>query len=657
MTERNIQSNHRQIMVIEDKFRNDQIWKHPLFKSDLELITQTRVKNPSKLKLLHAHTQTFIQRAQEKASVVSFSIIITYPLDKDYIESWVLMRFRISEILKTLYQFPIYSLLLTIEIHKNKNKDKDEKKRRLTHETRLKGRPHLHMCLMLYNDFLCPSLSLLEESLQGISTLNFDLQVQQLVPDDSTRGLFNIKNWFIYCLKEAKDQTSQRFLKKYLNITSSSFLYSGHKESFNACANLTSIFNQCDFNLQHLSEYSHMLANGWPLPQTNSYNQLPFVPQTSSEVLKVTLFLDAMLKHLNIAIWPDKIHLCKLKQGAKATWEEFMELSELYTFIIKQFPIKTQELLMQSRAFNIYTRDYKKLNFSFLPQVTIAGYLVELLDGIYNLRTTDLTPHSDTDLGLVSCSSFWPNTTFQDLPWPKQCFDIISRLRFVKEPNVYYERGKIFQIEMKTDYSAVIEFAFSFSNIFRPKQQNDRVLFLEGPPGAGKLVIIELILRSVLHNSSIGIFSNVKNEYQFTQLKNKIVGIANEFSPEYINLPDLKLLLEGAPMNISEKFMPIVQINTPGTPLLHMILISNDNAPMDPAIKRRIIEFYLHFPLKLFTRQEQIEHHNEIKRTAFPFVLLMSAITAQVRFKQNPVIPMKWRSPYNKLLAKIADNV
>ena len=105
----------------------------------------------------------------------------------------------------------------------------------------------------------------------------------------------------MYCLKEAKDQTSQRFLRKYLNTTSSSFLYSGYKESFDACANLTSIFNQCDFNLQHLSEYSHIVSNGWPLPETSSYNQLPFVPQTKSEVVKVTLFLDAILKHLNIA--------------------------------------------------------------------------------------------------------------------------------------------------------------------------------------------------------------------------------------------------------------------------------------------------------------------------------------------------------------------
>ena len=64
----------------------------------------------------------------------------------------------------------------------------------------------------------------------------------------------------------------------------------------------------------------------------------------------------------------------------------------------------------------IYRCDYKKLDFNWLPQVQIAGHLIELGDGIYNLRTGDFTAHSGNDLGLLSCSTFWPEITFQDLP-------------------------------------------------------------------------------------------------------------------------------------------------------------------------------------------------------------------------------------------------
>ena len=232
------------------------------------------------------------------------------------------------------------------------------------------------------------------------------MEVKQFPPDNSTKGKFNVKNWFLYCLKEAKDKTSQQFLKKYLNFNSSSLLFSGHPDSFDACAKLTSVFTQCDFNLIYKQTPS----------EKNHLNLFPFVPQTNCDILKVSFFLNAFLKAFNLAIWPDKTHVRRLKVGAKATWEECMELSKLYTFIIKQYPIKTQELLMQSRAFNFYTRDYKKLDFNWLPQITIPGYLLELFDGIYNLRTRKFTPHSDNiNMDLVGCSNFWPELTFEGL--------------------------------------------------------------------------------------------------------------------------------------------------------------------------------------------------------------------------------------------------
>lgn len=405
--------NSDQIIV----YQNDQIVKSPEFKSDLEIVTQTRGKKPSKLKMLHAQTQTFIQLAQENASVISFGITITYPTDKDYLQSWSSLHQRIIDILSRLYKLPIYGILLSIEIHKEKLLSKE--KRRPMHQSRLKGRPHLHICLMLYNDFLCPSISKIENHIRGETNLNFDLQVTQFIPDDSTKGLFNIKNWFLYCLKEAKDPTSQRFLKKFLNLSTSSFLFSGHPDSYQPCEDLAQLFNQCDFNLRHFNDPGQIISDELSLIDKDLFKHLPFVPQTNSDVLKVSFFLNGILKSLNYAIWPGKTYICRLQEGARATWEEYLALSELYTLIIKQFPIKTQELLINSRPFNLYVRDYQKLDFNWLPQVTIAEHLVELRDGIFDLRTGEFKPHfEDTNLGLISCSTFWPQFTFQNLPWP-----------------------------------------------------------------------------------------------------------------------------------------------------------------------------------------------------------------------------------------------
>jgi hypothetical protein len=385
--------------------------------------------------MLHAKTQTFIQSAQEEASVISFGITITYPLDKDYIQTWSALRTRIQDILHRLYHLPIYCLLLSIEIHKEKSHKKSdkEKKRRPMHQSRLKGRPHLHLCLMLYNDFLCPSINKLEQILQAPTSLNADLQVIQFPPDDPTKGKFNVKNWFLYCLKESKDSTSQRFLNKYLNFSSSAFLFSGHPDCFDSCSNLANIFNQSKYNLIFLNNFGHFFSNDLTINDNTFFNHLPFVPQTNSDVLKVSHFLNAILKRLKLAIWPGKTHLAKLKLRAKATWEEDLQLSHLYTIILQKVPIKAQELLINSRPFNLYLRDYQKLDFNWLPQVTILSYLIELSDGIYNLRTGTFTPHShttDSQVGLVSCSTFWPDLTFQNLHWPDTFLKIMARLRF-----------------------------------------------------------------------------------------------------------------------------------------------------------------------------------------------------------------------------------
>ena len=271
------------------------------------------------------------------------------------------------------------------------------------------------MCLMLYNDFLCPSINQLETSLRDSARLNFDLQVNQFRPDDSTKGRFDTKNWFLHCLKETKDPITQQFLKKYFNWPSSAILFSGHSQSYDACNDLTCVFKQCYFKLYHIPRLITKYQ-GTPSTQGTPLNPLPFVPQTNSDVLKVSHFLNAVLTFFKLAISPGKTHLSQLQVGAKATWQDFIELSELYTLIIQKFPIKTQELLMASRPFYLYTRDYNKLNFNLLPQITIPPYLIELRNGIYNFRTGKFTKHSENTLTLISCSSFWPEITFPDLP-------------------------------------------------------------------------------------------------------------------------------------------------------------------------------------------------------------------------------------------------
>lgn len=106
-------------------------------------------------------------------------------------------------------------------------------------------------------------------------------------------------------------------------------------------------------------------------------------------------------------------------------------------------------------------------------------------------------------------------------------------------------------------------------------------------------------------------------------------------------------------MIVSEKFMPAEEINKPGQPLLHMVLISNDPMPHDPAIKRRLVAFYLHPHYQTFTRQQQIEYQKEIEKGAVSFVILLTSISLNLNDDKVADIPDKWQKPFQKLLKKI----
>jgi hypothetical protein len=200
------------------------------------------------------------------------------------------------------------------------------------------------------------------------------------------------------------------------------------------------------------------------------------------------------------------------------------------------------------------------------------------------------------------------------------------------------------------------KYAIHFAQLFHEKKQNDPVIFLSGPPGVGRSALIEQTLRTLLNNHLIGIISNTKSDNQFYFLKEKSIAIFNEFSEEYVNTSDLKLLLEGAPIIVSEKFKPSTQINTPGQPLLHMVLISNDPIPHNAALQRRLISFYLHPPSRTFTREEQIKYQEETTRTAVSFILLSNWIYFKCILKEKAEIPEKWTKIINYLSTTLKDD-
>lgn len=106
--------------------------------------------------------------------------------------------------------------------------------------------------------------------------------------------------------------------------------------------------------------------------------------------------------------------MCRLVSGARATWQKQQKLSDLYVLLMEEFPTM-QNLFLSSHAFTTYVKEYKKLNWNYLPQVTVDYRLIELKDGVYNFADGELDPSSSEKWKYTSCASTWMNHIFHEL--------------------------------------------------------------------------------------------------------------------------------------------------------------------------------------------------------------------------------------------------
>lgn len=580
------------------------------FNKDLSLLSNSHGKNICGHKIIHSYVQDFVGGAHRDACTLNYLITILYPNSLSVEKAWLCLENRICSLRSSLCFLPVYSALIGIEVHKKSANPKVKASPvNLANRKTLKGKPHLHICLTLYNDFLCPDVIALRAMLR-CEKLE-DIEIQALLPDDASKHRFNVKKAFLYCAKELADPLTQSLLSKYTPFQSSCILLAGHKKSVSQCEELVSVFTEVGLNLA--------------LETLNSSNkvELPFVKSTDSECLKVSNFVKGFLESRNWAIWEDKLHVCQRIPGSIGTWEQGPALSELYSLMLREFPIKAQELLINSRSFNMFLKDYSKLNLKWLPQVNVDSRLIELKDGVYNFKLGEMFNHGDW--GLTSCASYWLNNSFNDLVWPKVSLSLIDNITH----------------SALDETSKSNEFVLKFAEMFHDKEQNDKVIYLHGLPGSGKSALMEAVLRQVFKDK-VGIIGNYKNQFQFALIKNKDIVILNEFNPSKVNYEDLLLLTEGNQLVLSRKYELDTVVNKPSDRKKHIVALGNLDPSFPPALARRMEPFYLEKFNFGKTRAEEQAFQNSLLAEAVSFCVFCNVVYLRSK-GLNPSIPISWQ--------------
>ena len=592
------------------------------FSSALKKVSNSRFKNPSTANFLNIKTKMFIGHALKHASAKAFKITLTFPQDKNLKveESWGLLEGRLFKIEDIIESFPKYAAVVSIEIHRStKHPNKPKKPTNFKKPgpkngfISLKARPHIHICLILFNDFICPESNAI---LNKWFELTNDVKFKEFFFNYSTA--FDVKEWFMYAAKELSAALPQNLLKKYCNLPSSCILYSGHTESIKHCLELCSIFSNFNFNLGYKA-LNLSLNLGLPLipgleaPTT----EFPLIERTGDDLVRAKRFMKAIFVHYKIHLWPDKVHLCKLIPYSSYTYEPYKLLSEIYAFFLNCYPTKTQELLTKPQALHLFMKEYSNDNENFLPVIPINYQLIELEDGIYDFSNGAHTPHCEwTGSSYISCVSFWLNHSFARLPWPSTPFSIVERIVETKGTLPNPRKPQSIPINAR--------FLIHFGSLFHRKKRNDRSIYLWGLAGSGKSSLIEEILQLVL-GPKIGFLSSHVNRFQLSVLENKSHALLREFKEANLAEEEGRLLIEGAPVQAEKKNQTPFYLNADSNSIIHTTAVSNEDfALLSEPLQRKFDEYRLKSVenIKFISRTEENYFQEDLQNESVSFCIL-----------------------------------
>ena len=125
---------------------------------------------------------------------------------------------------------------------------------------RLRGKPHIHLCVTFYKNILVSTNSVCnlscvdQETLKSLLEKNINGQVTINLLDtcDNLKDCLNITEHFIKCIQDISDVKTQKFLKNYTTLRSSCTLFSGHSDSVSLCRNLVLKINKLKSNSEVL---------------------------------------------------------------------------------------------------------------------------------------------------------------------------------------------------------------------------------------------------------------------------------------------------------------------------------------------------------------------------------------------------------------------
>lgn len=247
--------------------------------------------------------------------------------------------------------------------------------------TFMAGRPHVHIFLAVYNDFLSPSVFDVREDLSLNSS--WDVQVKP-VPSSTQAALSkDVCAALKYPLKDSRSQLMQEACSHYLNSTPA-MIHSNNRLVGNPFVSLGEYLKLKGYPLSIVAH-----GNSIGVPSVQRYDRSGgFVVQSR---LQMAAFIRNVCLQEGLAFY--KGHLWRLESPSLYTWSRWISVTDFGARVLGNLDLPAAYLAKyhSSAAWVLGEGSSTKLEAStqVFPRLNFAAHHWEFNDGLYDLLTGD----------------------------------------------------------------------------------------------------------------------------------------------------------------------------------------------------------------------------------------------------------------------------
>ena len=416
------------------------------------------------------------------------------------------------------------------------------------------NRPHIHAIigvksLIGYN----PSL---KDNINKYFRLNYELDF--LIKNLSI--FVDIKKYFSYILKDIDENSNYHWLTT-------------DKQSWYLFSTLYGYFTYENLNI-HVSDFENKY----------SYIKAPMIFENKITPSTIFNFWNYYLILNNYFIYNDGIYE-KIENSIisyKKIYEIdylVVEFNQIFLYFYNNFKMHFENFDLYNLKLNFFEKAEEKLKniTKIVTNIIDPNFdILEFTDGLYFIKFNKFYKKCLINSNLNLSTLKYYNKTYHNL----------------QEPKVWLEN-----IEHALNYNkqSIDILKLYIANVFHldiNKFYKKRVLFIYGKSNTKKTTLIAKIFINYYGKENIGFLSNSKN-FKFQQLKNKKLGLFDEFNYSKIDKEQFLKLFAGEPLLVDIKFKNPEEISSIPIIIISNNLIEEKNEESKEAFFNRIylIEF------------------------------------------------------------------